>query len=51
MAVVVVVTNRAADVFFVALASVPFGFAGPVDLTSCAAMSKVSNSHIKHLLL
>jgi hypothetical protein len=40
----------AAYVVFVPLASVPFGFACPVDLAICAAFSEVSDAHFALLL-
>jgi len=40
-----VIAERAAYVIFIALASVPFGFACPINLAICAAFSEVSDRH------
>jgi len=42
---------RTADIFFVTLTPMPLGLAGPVDLTICATVSKIANTHANHLLL
>ena len=45
-ALVIVITDGAADVLLLSFSSVPFCFACPVHLTGLAAVSEISESHI-----